>query len=176
MLILFKVISVAIVVGLLSLPLWIPGSGDGILGEVRAMGPIGAIVATAVFFSLVALYCRSLQRILALVKPEARAARPRSVWLMFAIPYNFVEDFFIVFNVGRSLRSDGRLGIGRSQWWIALGFAWAALQIVSLLPGEAGLIGGALALAAWGIHWVLTARAISVLRAPAPVGHAASPV
>jgi hypothetical protein len=176
MLILLKVICVAIVVGLLALPLWFPGAGDGILGEVAAVGPIGAVIATAVFFSLVALYCRSLQRILSLVKPEARAASPRSVWLMFAIPYNFVEDFFIVSNVGRSLRSDGRFGVRRSQWWLALGFTWAALQIVSLLPGDVGLVGGGLALAAWGVHWVSTVRAIRVLRAPALVGHAASSV
>lgn len=161
---LIKVLGTALVVVLLTYPLWAPQWGSGILGEIWAFGVPGSLAAIIVFFSLVALYCRSLQRTLSSVRTEARMASPRSVWLMFAIPYNFVEDFFIVSNVGRSLSADGSVTPRFARVWLVLGFGWAALQIVSLLPGEPGLVGGALALVAWGSHWILTARANRILR------------
>lgn len=144
------------VVALLTQPLWAPQWGTGILGEVAAFGAVGALVSVAVFFGLVALYCRSLQRLTETISPAARVRSPRSVWLMFAIPFNFVEDFFIVADLATSLRRDQRTSQGASRLWLILGLTWCALQIASLLPGVVGVASGVLALFAWVWHWAYT--------------------
>lgn len=144
---------------LLTYPLWAPGWGSGILGEITALGMPGAPIAFLAFFGLVALYCRALQQTLTLVRPGAEAAAPASVWWMFAIPYNFTEDFFIVRAVAASLAADGRFPGGWVRRWAVLGYGWCGFQILSLFPGTAGYLGGAVAVPLWAAHWISTARA-----------------
>ena len=88
-----KLAATAVVAYLLAIPFLQPQAGDGVLGEVNALGRGPAAAVVLAFLCLVALYCRSLERCLALVRPSCRAAAPRSVWLMFLLPYNFIEDF-----------------------------------------------------------------------------------
>lgn len=76
---------------------------------------------------------------------------------MFAIPFNFVEDFFIVASIGRSLHSDGRVATASRRVWLVTGIAWCALQIGSLLPGSVGVASGTLALLVWAANWAHTA-------------------
>jgi hypothetical protein len=142
-----KVLGTVAVVVLISWPDW----RRGILGEVAGQPVAVSALVVAGFFGLVAVYCAALQRTLTLV----RAPRPASVWWMFAIPYNFVEDFFIVGKVATALAADGRVPARR---WAVVGQCWCALQILSLLPGVAGYAGGAAALPVWAAHWVMTAR------------------
>jgi len=156
------------VCALLTQPLWAPHWGAGILGEVHALGAAGAVFATLTFLALVAAYCRHLQRLLAAIAHPARTASPRSVWWMFAIPYNFVEDFFILAAIAASLRNDGRIDPLKQRRWRRLGLAWCGLQIVSLLPGAVGVAGGAAALLAWAAHWALSVRLLRSLGDTAP--------
>ncbi|ACL62921.1 hypothetical protein [Methylobacterium nodulans] len=151
-----KLALTAVIVALLTQPLWAPQWGGGILAEIGAFGPAGAAIVVLVFFSLVALYCLSLQRMLEAIAPAKRAASPRSVWLMFVIPSNFVEDFFIVGSIAASLRNDGRTHARTQLVWLILGMSWCGLQIVSLLPGPVGVVSGGIALLAWAAHWMLT--------------------
>ncbi|WP_433790182.1 hypothetical protein [Actinoplanes sp. CA-252034] len=139
---------------LLTYPIWAPQWGAGLLGEIAGQPPWASAAIVAGFLGLVALFCRTLQRTLTLTRT---GTRPASVWWMFAIPHNFVEDFYIVRAVAGSLAAAGTPP-ARVRRWAALGYGWCALQIVSLLPGAAGLAGGAMALPLWGAHWVLTAR------------------
>lgn len=141
------------VLALLTQPLWAPQWGAGILGEIAAFGPVGAVCALVVFFGLVALYCRTLARFVALVPENLRVGTPRSVWLMFAIPFNFAEDFFVVAAISASLRADGRVSDGRRRLWAATGLAWCGLQIASLFPGPMGVLSGVLALLVWAGNW-----------------------
>ncbi|MBN7135061.1 hypothetical protein A7A76_09870 [Lysobacter enzymogenes] len=163
-----KLVLTVPVAALLTQPLWAPHWGAGILGEIHALGAAGAAVAVLAFLALVAAYCRCLQRLLAAIPPAARTASPRSVWWMFAIPYNFVEDFFIVAAIAASLRNDGRVPPARRRLWRRLGLAWCALQIVSLLPGALGVAAGAAALPAWAAHWILSVRLLRLLGDTAP--------
>lgn len=153
-----KVAGTVGVVVLIGCPVWAPQWGPGILGEIGALPPVGAAALVIAFFGAVAVYCGALQRTLTSVRADARTASPASVWWMFAIPYNFIEDFFIVRAVGTSLASDGRLPARRVRMWSVLGYGWCALQILSLFPGSAGLLGGATALPVWVAHWALTVR------------------
>ncbi len=148
------------VCGILTQPLWAPQLGSGILGEVAALGVGGGLAALAVFFGLVALYVQTLRGLLTAVRPEARRRTPRSLWLMFAIPLNFVEDFEIVSDLAASLRADGAFATGAVRAWRAVGIGWCALQLVSLLPGEVGLAGGLLAIVLWAAHWLHTVMLI----------------
>ncbi len=160
-----KIMGTMGIVVLLSYPLWAPQWGRGILGEVAALPMPAGIVAVAAFFGLVALYCRTLQRTLMVVRADARAASPASVWWMFAIPYNFIEDFFIVRTVAASLSLDAYLPARWRNVWSALGYGWCGLQILSLFPGAAGYVGGTVAVLLWVVHWVMTIRINRILAA-----------
>jgi hypothetical protein len=155
---LIKSVGTAVAALLLSYPLWAPAPARGFFSEIAVLGPVGAPLAVTVFFGSVALYCRTLQCTLRLVDPEARAAAPASVWWMFAIPYNFVEDFFIVANIRTSLVADGRLSVAGLRIWTLVGYGWCFFQVVSLFPGDAAVLGAAAALPLWGFHWMLTHR------------------
>lgn len=145
--------------------------GRGIFGEIALFGPYGALAAVALFLGVVFFYCRDLGRTLAAVSPAARKAPPASVWWMFVLPYNFIEDFFIIHNVSASLRAEARRHAGLAGWrrfgeWSGLG--WCGAQIVSLVPNLLGSTAGLIALVLWLIHWRLIRRALAVLRnAPA---------
>ncbi|GLU88670.1 MULTISPECIES: hypothetical protein [Agromyces] len=145
-----RVLGTALVVVLLSAPLWVPGWGPGLIGEIALVPFPGNAAVIGGFLALVALYCLTLQRLVR----RAGAGSGASVWWMFAIPANFVEDFFIIRRVADAVAP--RTGTRALGWWRLLGYGWCALQIVSLLPGEAGQAGGALAILLWLAQWVLT--------------------
>lgn len=155
----------------LAYPFLHPGAGGGIPKEVERLGPIGSLVAVLLFLILVAFYCGDLQRSLALVRPEARKAKPRSVWLMFLLPYNFIEDFFIIANVATSLREvaqhNERLRLPRDTGLVS-GWGWCAAQIVALLPHQLGSVAGALTIALWIMHWHFVRGANATLAAQPP--------
>lgn len=152
---------------LLAYPLVRPESGAGVLDEVARVGSVGAMAIVALFLVLVFLYCRDLQHVLARLRPESRTATPRSVWLMFLIPYNFVEDFFIVHNVARSVQNEKAVHPALKTLpgggWVA-GFGWCAAQIVSLIPTTLGTVGSVIAVPFWVYHWYWVRRAIGLLR------------
>lgn len=152
------------ITALLTQPLWAPQWGAGVLGEFAAAGPLWGTVAVAVFFGLVALFVGSLQRLLCAVGAPARRRTPGSIWLMFAIPFNFAEDFEIVGDLAASLRAEGRLPVRIVDRWARLGWAWCVLQVCSLLPGRVGLATGALAILAWAAHWAFTVALTRRLR------------
>lgn len=169
-LIVTKLFATAGVSVLLALPFADADARSGVLASVTRIGLPALLATVAVFLAAVAFYCRSLQRCLERIRPEARAASPRSVWLMFLIPYNFVEDFFIVHNVATSLRAEAAVNpaLGRLRGsGTASGLGWCTAQIISLIPNQAGEAAGAVALVLWIVHWRFIARANALL-GPAP--------
>jgi hypothetical protein len=159
-----RLVGTALVTVLLTYPLWAPDWGRGIQGEVWALGWPGGLIGVLGFFGLVALYCGQLQRLMTLVRPEARPVSPRSVWWMFAIPFNFVEDFFIVSNISAGLSADGRLPQRTVQRWTQVGYGWCGFQILSLFPGLLGYLSGLVAVVLVLTHSVQTVQAASMLR------------
>ena len=150
----------------LAYPLINPSAVGGVFKEVEALGLLGSVILIAAFLVIVFMYCRDLHLSLSLVRPSARTASPRSVWLMFLIPYNFVEDFFIISNVASSLRREAHHNAAlRSfkSFGSVSGFGWCTAQIFSLLPHEIGGVAGLLALPLWVIHWRFIRRANSAL-------------
>ena len=149
-------------------PLLNPAAGAGVFRDLALVGPVTATGIALAFLLAVYLYCRDLERALTLVQPEARTASPRSVWLMFLIPYNFVEDFFIIANVANSLRKEAQQNKALRPFQgfgLISGLAWCSLQIVSLIPHEIGSLAGFLALPFWVAHWRLIRKVNGVLAA-----------
>lgn len=168
MLLLLKLLLTVPVTALLLWPLYSDAPAAGVFAELALFGRTGALIIAALFLLLVFGYCRDLQRLMAAIAPAHRTATPRSVWLMFLLPYNFVEDFFIIAHVARSLRNEaGRnpalAALKHFGWWTGMG--WCAAQILSLIPHEIGSLGGLLALPLWIVHWRFVRHARKLLAA-----------
>ncbi len=155
------VLSIPIGLGL-AYPFFNPHVSGGILGELKIFGLTGTIVAMALFFGLVVLYARDLMRILQRVSTSSRKAEPKSVWFMLLLPYNFIEDFFIVSGVARSLEAEAQVnpGLRRFKSFGRIsGWGWCIAQIISLIPNELGSAAGIVAIGCWIWHWVFIRNA-----------------
>ncbi len=164
----FKLTATALVSLGLAYPLMAADARAGVLASVARIGLPTLLVLVTAFLAMVALYCRTLQRCLERVRRESRAANPGSVWLMFLIPYNFVEDFFIVHNVARSLRAEAAVNpalTGLRGYGAASGLGWCTAQIVSLVPNRVGEIAGVVAFVLWLVHWRFIAGVTRLLSA-----------
>jgi hypothetical protein len=165
-LVVLKLLATAGVTLMLALPFVDADARSGVLASVARVGLPALLASVAAFLAAVALYCRSLQTCLERIRPESRMASPRSVWLMFLIPYNFVEDFFIVRNVAESLRAEAAVNpvLGQLRGFgTASGLGWCTAQIISLLPNHVGEAAGAVALVLWVVHWRFIARVNALL-------------
>lgn len=139
----------------------------GLAKELEVLGVYGAVALGVVFFLLVALYAGDLRSILLLVSPDSRKAKPNSVWWMLVLPYNFIEDFFIVRAVTESLRHESSINSGLQNlksFGALTGFGWCIAQIGSLIPNEVGSLFAVLALVMWIFHWRLIRKAKASLR------------
>lgn len=149
------ILSIPIGIGLLY-PFLQPDASGGILAELQFFGPVGSLLAIAVFLLLVFFYARDLINTLQLVAPASRKASPNSVWWMFVLPYNFIEDFFIIANVAKSLEAEAvsnpALG-GFGSYGMKSGLGWCSAQVLSLIPHLLGSIAGLVAIFCWVWHW-----------------------
>lgn len=165
-LILLKVIlSIPVGIGL-AYPFLRPDVPGGILAELKIFGPVGSVVAIAAFLLLVFFYALDLIRSLKLVSQASRKAKPNSVWFMFLLPYNFIEDFFIVSNVAKSLKAEAAVNPALAtfkSFGMISGLGWCAAQVISLIPNQIGSGAGLVAIGFWIWHWVFIRRVNSAL-------------
>ena len=159
------ILSIPIGVGL-AYPFLNSEASGGILVELNIFGPVGSISAIAIFLLLVFFYALDLIRCLKLVSPASRKAKPNSVWFMFLLPYNFIEDFFIITSVARSLKAEATsnpaLASFKSFGMIS-GVGWCAAQVVSLIPNLVGSVAGLVAIGFWVWHWRFIRHANRIL-------------
>lgn len=139
----------------------------GGLSELEALGIIPSIFLIVFFFIAIAFYCKSLQTTLELIQPENRTRKPKSVWYMYLIPFNFIEDFFIVIDVSQSLKNEMKSNIRLNNFGdfgLTLGIGWSVAQLFSFIPNIAGQISGFIGIVLWIIHWILIHRINKVLK------------
>ncbi len=151
----------------LALPILMPEYGSGFMREMQILGLTGSLIVIAVFLALVSFYCRDLQRVLDKIQPQNRNAKPNSVWLMFLLPYNFIEDFFIMYNIAVSIKREAAQNSSlqfSKRYGLFSGIGWCSAQIISLLPGVIGQTAGLVALILWVAHWVFVRKALRLLR------------
>lgn len=159
-----KLILTFIVCVVIALPFFFPSLESGFLRDFKLLGVTGSIVVIIVFLVLVFFYCRDLHKTLELVQPINRTASPRSVWLMFLIPYNFIEDFFIIYHVSKSIEQESKNHSSLTKRsGITFGLGWCIAQILSILPGFVGLLSGTIALILWLAHWYFIKQTIGRL-------------
>lgn len=136
-------------------------ANESVLNELFRIGVLPGILVMGAFFIMVALYCRTLQRCLTLVKPENRKAKPMSVWYMFLIPFNFVEDFFIVIDVANSLEAEKKSNVRLkdvSDFGMVAGIGWSIAQVLSFAPHVVGQIAGLVGMILVIYHWIQIAK------------------
>lgn len=163
---LFVKLKLSIPIGIALLyPLLQPEATGGILAELKGFGAVAFAIAF-VFLLLVVFYARDLARTLSMVSLESQVAKPASVWLMLLLPYNFIEDFFIVVHVAKSLELEAQRHPALSRFksfGLASGITWCSAQIVSLLPNEFGAAASFVAVMGWVWHWIFIRRVLRAL-------------
>lgn len=149
-------------------PYWNKPSNESALGEIMSIGVLGSAIIMSSFFVFVAFYCRTLQKCLNLIKPENRKAKPTSVWYMFAIPFNFVEDFFIVIHLANSIEEEKKTNkkLGNiSDFGMVSGIGWSIAQVMSFIPTIVGQVSGLIGMILVIFHWVQIAKINRLLKA-----------
>ena len=109
-----------------------------------------------------------LQRTLENVRPNNRVRSPESVWYMFLLPYNFIEDFFIIIDLYRSLDNESKAPkkLQRlNEIGLTLGIGWAVAQLLSFIPNLSGQLSGGIGIILWIAHWILIIRINKLLTA-----------
>jgi hypothetical protein len=132
-------------------------NSNNALDALLKFGIWWSILFFALFFVMVAFYCKTLQECLALIKPQNRKTTPLSVWYMFLIPFNFVEDFFIVINISNSIEQEAKVNpklADIKDFGMTTGIGWSIAQVLSFVPNYIGQIAGVLAFVLVIIHWV----------------------
>lgn len=154
--IIFIKILLSIGIGLAFIYPLISETKMGVLAEIKILGLFWSSIVVCLFFIAIIFYAKLLQNTLNMIDKEARKLNPKSVWLMLVIPYNFIEDFFIIYHVSESIKNqsfrDSRLNKLKNFGTIS-GFGWCTAQIISLIPNNIGAIAGLIALIFWIIHW-----------------------
>lgn len=141
---------------------------SGSLETIFAAGIAGSIALLLAFFTAIYFYCRALAQCLELIAPAHRAASPNSVWYMFLIPYNIIEDFFIIINVSQSIQNEAKHNpklTGLGDIGLITGMGWCIAQVLSLIPNWGGQIAGLIGLLLWIIHWVFIQKVNKLLSA-----------
>ncbi len=156
-----RVLLTALLVAWAVLPVINNSDNDSVLAEVYRMGWLLTGLIVIAFFAMVAFYCITLQKCLTLIKPENRRAQPKSVWYMFAIPFNFVEDFFIVINIANSIEKEKETNQrlkNINDFGMISGIGWSIAQVLSFIPNMIGQIAGLLGMILVVYHWLLIAK------------------
>jgi hypothetical protein len=142
-------------------------TNESVLAEIFKIGILPSTLVMGVFFIMVAFYCQTLQKCLTLIKPENRKAEPKSVWYMFAIPFNFIEDFFIVINISNSLEAEKKTNTklsNVSNFGLVSGIGWSIAQILSFIPTIIGQFAGLVGIILVIYHWVQISRINKLLK------------
>ncbi len=163
-----KIILTALLVWWVLFPVFNGSENESILAEIYRIGIIPAILIMGAFFGMVAFYCRTLKICYLQIKPENRKAKPNAVWYMFLLPFNFVEDFFIVIDLARSLEEEKKENHKLSKitdFGMVSGIGWSIAQIMSFIPNIVGQVAGLIGFVLVIYHWMLIAKIKKLLSA-----------
>jgi hypothetical protein len=136
-------------------------NSESVLDSIIKFGITQSVGVFLLFFGMVAFYCKSLQQCLELIKPENRKLQPKSVWYMFLIPFNFVEDFFIVIDLSNSIEKEAESNPklhSVKDYGMITGIGWSIAQLLSFIPNYIGQFAGVIGLILVVKHWLLIVK------------------
>ena len=168
---LIRLILTGLLVAWAVMPYFDNSTNDSVLNEIFRIGILPSLLIIGAFFIMVGFYCRTLQKCITLIKPENRKTKPTSVWYMFAIPFNFIEDFFIVINVANSIEEEKKSNVrlkNVSDFGMVSGIGWSITQVLSFIPNLVGQIAGLLGMILVIYHWTQIAEINKLLAENAP--------
>lgn len=151
-------IILSVLIGLTGIyPYVTDGDKPAALNELFQYGIACGITGIAVFFLAIALYCKSMQTTLERIRVSNRRANPKSVWIMFIIPYNIIEDFFIIDTLSKSIEQEAKTNpklAGLTDYGYITGIGWAIAQVMSFIPNAVGSVAGIFGMVLWIRHWL----------------------
>lgn len=133
---------------------------------LRSIGKVNLGLICSAFLGMVALYCRDIQICLELVSPENRKMSPKAAWRMFLLPFNFIEDFFIVINLSNSIEAEARVNpklAALKDFGMVSGIGWSIAQILSFIPNDIGQVAGLLGFVLVLVHWIFIRKINTLL-------------
>jgi hypothetical protein len=133
---------------------------------LRSIGNVNLGLICSAFLGMVALYCRDIQTCLNLVSPENRKMSPKSAWRMFLLPFNFVEDFFIVISLSNSIEAEARVNpklASLKDFGMVSGIGWSIAQVLSFIPNDIGQVAGLFGFVLVVVHWIFIRKIIALL-------------
>lgn len=141
--------------GLICLPFWWRHWGYSVVWDLL-LGFNGlGLFNLVIYLGGLTLYTRRLRSLLGRIPDRDRAVPLYALWLVIAVPFNFVGSFFAIGGTARSLMGDGRLSPGHVQRWRWLGITWCSFQVLAFFPNMAvSLTALLISYALWAAHWV----------------------
>lgn len=113
-----------------------------------------------------ALYVLRLRSLLIRVAAKDRALPVNAVWLVIAVPFNFVGSFFVITGVAASLASSD-LDSSTIRRWRWLGITWCSFQVLAFLPNMTVSFTALLvSYICWAAHWVYSVQLDEQLGSP----------
>lgn len=154
---------VALTVPMLALivsPFWWPHSdGNVVLYALYGFNGLTLLTFPMIYLAALTLYARRLRSILAGISEQDRQLPLNAVWLVIAVPFNFVGSFLVISGTARSLALDERISSAHVQRWRYLGIAWCSFQILAFVPVMSiSLVAALSSYALWAAHWVYSVR------------------
>ncbi len=141
----------------------------GVFNMLNSTDIIALSLLILVFLVAIAFYCKSLQTCLLLIHSDNRKANPTSVWWMFLIPFNIIEDFFIIINVSNSIEKEAQFNPRLStikDFGFVSGIGWCIAQVISFVPNYVGQIAGLVGFIFWIMHWFFIIKINKLLIKP----------
>ncbi|SKS49731.1 Uncharacterised protein [Mycobacteroides abscessus subsp. abscessus] len=138
---------------------WHRGGGSAVLFGLFGFNLLSLLAYPLIYFAGLTLYVKRLRSLLENIPEKARALAPDALWLIIAVPVNFVGSFFVITGIARSLAADGRLDPATVRRWHYLGIAWCTFQVLSFVPVmSVSFIAVLLGYALWAAHWIYSVR------------------
>ena len=137
-----------------------------------SFGGFSLITYPLIYVAGLYLYARTLRSLVIQLPETQRLIRPKLVWLVVALPFNFVATFYVITQIGQSLRADGRITVGTIRRWTVTGLSWAALQIMAFFPSTTvSFVMMLLAYGGWAAHWLQSVGISEQLKSRSGASH-----
>lgn len=146
---------------------WRHGDGSAVIYALYGFNGLSLLVFPSIYLAGLTLYVLRLRSLLSRVAAKDRALPVNAVWLMIAVPFNFVGSFFVIAGAAASLASSDRVDSSTIRRWRWLGITWCSFQVLAFLPNMTVSFTALLvSYICWAAHWVYSVQLDEQLGSP----------